>query len=110
MKPVAQNMVPGMDLAKHYSKKSDISCTMDRLIYDENPISPIEESPSKSLDTLDDESQTNDLEEAMGFDKKTMEIPTSNEHIELMLHVIIVYHFNRSFCTKIIEVRFSTFT
>ena len=79
-------------------------------MYDENPTSPTEESPSKPSDTLDDESQTNDLEEAMGFDKKTMEIPRSNDCIGLMLHVIIVYHFNRSFCTKSIEIRFSTFT
>ena len=87
-------MVPGMDLAEHYSENSDISCTMNRLIYDENPISPTEESPSKSSDSVDDaDSQTNDLEEAMGFDKKTMEIPRSNYCIGLMLHVIIVYHF-----------------
>uniref|UniRef100_A0A1X7UBR6 Death domain-containing protein n=1 Tax=Amphimedon queenslandica TaxID=400682 RepID=A0A1X7UBR6_AMPQE len=77
MKSVLQNMVSGMDYLELYSEKSDISCTMNRLIYDENPMSPTEESPSKSSDSLDDESQTSDIEEAMEFEKKTMEIPRS---------------------------------
>ncbi|XP_019851995.1 PREDICTED: uncharacterized protein LOC109581931 [Amphimedon queenslandica] len=73
------NMVPGMEyLTKHYSEKSDISCTMNRLIDDEKPTSPTEvESSSKSSDSLDDESQTSDIEEVMEFEKKTMETPRS---------------------------------
>lgn len=77
---------------EHYSEKSDISCSMNRLIDDENPASPTEEdSPSKSSDSLDEKSRTIDLEEDMGFDKETMEIPKSNDYTNLKVHVIIYY-------------------
>ncbi|XP_019855150.1 PREDICTED: uncharacterized protein LOC109584029 [Amphimedon queenslandica] len=79
MKSVPQNMVPGMDnLTEHYSEESNISCTMNRLIYDEKPMTSTKaELPSKSSDSLDEQSQTSNTEEALGLDKETMEIPRS---------------------------------
>uniref|UniRef100_A0A1X7SJQ3 Uncharacterized protein n=1 Tax=Amphimedon queenslandica TaxID=400682 RepID=A0A1X7SJQ3_AMPQE len=77
MKSVPKDMVPGMDYLEHYSEKSDISCTMNRLIYDENPIPPTAtlESPPKSFNLPDHESQTSDIEEAAELHEDVLVIP-----------------------------------
>ena len=76
MKSVPQNMVPGMDyLTEHYPDKSDISCSINRLIYDENPISSTTESPPKSSDLPPHESQTSDIEEHAELHKDVFVLP-----------------------------------
>ncbi|XP_019855170.1 PREDICTED: uncharacterized protein LOC109584050 [Amphimedon queenslandica] len=77
MKSVPKDMVPGMDCLEHCSVKSDISCTMNRLIYDENPIpsTATTESPPKSFDLPDHESQTSDIEEAAELHEDVLVVP-----------------------------------
>ena len=83
-KSVLQNVVPGMDLTEHYSEKSDISCTMNILIDTDCPISTENESPSKSPDSLDHESQTsNDIEEAAELHEDAIVVPEGKKQFLL---------------------------
>ena len=78
MLSVIEPVVPGVVSEHHYSDESDISYTMDRLIYEEDsPISPGDESLPLSDSSDDDKSQTSDIGDAMSFDKKVMKVPKS---------------------------------
>ena len=81
MKSVTDSIavVPGIVSEHHYSDESDISYTMNRLIYEEDsPISPGDELLPRLPDSSDDDkSQTSDIEDAMSLDKNTMEVPKS---------------------------------
>lgn len=78
MLSVTEPVVPGVVSEHHYSDKSDISYTMDRLIYEEDSlITPGDKSLPLPEPSDDDKSQTSDIGDAMGFDKNVMEVPKS---------------------------------
>ena len=78
MLSVTETVVPGIVLKHHYSDKSDISYTMDRLFYEEDSlVTPGDNSLSLPEPSDDDKSQTSDIGDAMSLDKNTMEVPKS---------------------------------
>ena len=79
MLSVTEPVVPGVVSEHRYSDKSDISYTMDRLIYEEDSlITPIRDKSLPLLEPSDDDkSQTSDIGDTMGFEKNVMEVPKS---------------------------------